>query len=205
MEGKMRAGKGWGVPLSVGAAPLDDGALLLAIANRDHQAFATLYGRYERFAFRIAYQVLKEQGQAEDAVQEGFLRIWRSAASFDPQRGGAQSWVGTVIQHGAINRLRGKAGRTRTELPLELTYALVADAAPEAVIEASERRETVIRVLATLPRSQREVVELAYFAELTCREIAEQTATAPGTVKSRLRLGLQKLREALAPAALLAS
>ena len=201
----MRASEGLGLPTPTAVIALDDGALLLAIASRDQQAFATFHDRHNRFAFQIAYQILRDQGQAEDVVQEGFLRIWRGAGSFDPQRGCAQAWVRTVIQRSAINRLRGKMGRTRTELPLELSYAGRADAAPEALIEAGERRDTVMQSLATLPRPQREVVELAYFAGLTCREIAEQTATSPGTVKSRLRLGLQKLRETLAPAALLAS
>lgn len=201
----MCAGQEREMPTPAGSTSLDDGALLLAIVQRDQQAYAILYDRYARFALRIAYQILREQGQAEDAVQEGFLRIWRSAASFDPQRGSAQAWVRTIIQRGAINRLRGKVGRTRTELPLDITYAEVADALPEALIEAGERRETVMQSLATLPRPQREVVELAYFAGLTCREIAERTATSPGTVKSRLRLALRKLREVLAPAALLAS
>lgn len=179
------------------ASWLDDEALLVAIANRDQQAFAVLYDRYGRFAFRITYDILRERHQAEDAVQESFLRIWRGAAGFDPQRGTARAWVRTVIHHGAIGHLRGKAGRARLDLPLDITYALVADDDPQALAEAHERHNAVHQVLAALPQLQREAVELAYFTGLTCQEIATRTATSTGTVKSRLRLGLQKLREAL--------
>jgi RNA polymerase sigma-70 factor (ECF subfamily) len=177
---------------------IDDEGLLLAIANRDQEAFATLYDRYDQFAFRIAYDVLRERHQAEDAVQEAFLRIWRAAGGFDPQRGTAKAWVRTVIQNGAVSRMRGKSGRARLDLPLDITYALASDDDPQVIAEAHERQYAVHQVLAALPQLQREAVELAYFTGLTCQEIAARTATSTGTVKSRLRLGLQKLREALA-------
>lgn len=183
---------------------LDDEALLLAVAARDQEAFAALYDRHGQLALRIAYDVLREYHGAEDAVQEGFLRIWRAAAGFDPQRGTARAWIRTVIHNGAISRLRGKAGRARLDLPLDSTHALTSDNDPHAIAEAHERRDLIHQILAALPLLQREAVELAYFTGLTCQEIATRTATPAGTVKSRLRLGMQKLRESLAQPAVVA-
>ncbi len=183
-------------------SPAADSALLAAIAARDGAAFAELYARYGTPAYLLAVRLLGEHDTAEDVVQEVFFAVWRRAASFDPTRGHVESWLLTSVRHAAISRLRGKQGRARCDVPIERIAGLTARDDPQAVVEAHELREGVRRGLEGLPAAQREVIELAYFAELTCEEIAARTAVALGTAKGRLRLARAKLRTRLAPAAL---
>jgi RNA polymerase sigma factor (sigma-70 family) len=142
-------------------------------------------------------------------VQEVFLTVWRRAASFDPSRGAVESWLLTSVRHAAIDRLRGKHGRARFDMSIDRLSGptirhdrLAGPTArddPQAMVEARELREGVRRGLDALPAAQREAIELAYFAELTCEEIATRTAVALGTAKGRLRLARGRLRTALAP------
>lgn len=177
----------------------DEAALLTAIAARDQAAFAELYDRYSLAAFRLAYQLLGERGAAEDVVQEVFLAIWRRAAGFDAARGNVQAWLLTSVRHAAISRLRGKQGRARFDVPLDALAGFADTDDPQAAAEANEQCAMIRRELGTLPDAQREVIELAYFAELTCEEIAARTAVALGTAKGRLRLARGRLRTILAP------
>ena len=177
----------------------DETALLTAIVARDQTAFAELYDRYSTSAYRLAYQLLSERGVAEDVVQEVFLAIWRRAAGFDAARGNVQAWLLTSVRHAAISRLRGKHGRTRCDVPLDALADFATGDDPQVIVEASERRAIVRRGLEVLPAAQREAIELAYFAELTCEEIAARTAVALGTAKGRLRLARGRLRTVLAP------
>jgi len=177
----------------------DEAALLTAIVARDQVAFAALYDRYSTPAFRLAYQLLGERGAAEDVVQEVFLAIWRRASGFDAERGNVQAWLLTSVRHAAISRLRGKHGRARLDVSIDALAGFATNDDPQAAVEASERRAIVRRGLGTLPQAQREAIELAYFAELTCEEIAARTAVALGTTKGRLRLARSRLRTLLAP------
>ncbi len=177
----------------------DEAALLTAIVARDQVAFAALYDRYSIPAFRLAYQLLGERGAAEDVVQEVFLAIWRRAAGFDAGRGNVQAWLLTSVRHAAVSRLRGKHGRARFDITLDALADFATGDDPQAAAEANERRAIVRRGLGTLPDPQREAIELAYFAELTCEEIAARTAVALGTTKGRLRLARGRLRIVLAP------
>jgi RNA polymerase sigma-70 factor (ECF subfamily) len=178
----------------------DETALLAAIVARDQTAFAELYDRYSTPAYRLAYQLLGERGAAEDVVQEVFLAIWRRAADFDATRGNVQAWLLTSVRHAAISRLRGKHGRARFDVTLDALADFANGDDPHATAEANERRTLVRRGLGILPAAQREAIELAYFAELTCEEIAARTAVALGTTKGRLRLARGRLRTILAPA-----
>jgi len=177
----------------------DKSALLTAIAARDQAAFAELYDRYSTPAFRLAYQLLGERGAAEDVVQEVFLTIWRRAAGFDAARGNVQAWLLTSVRHAVISRLRGKQGRARFDVSIDALAGFANTDDPQATAEANERSTLVRHGLGTLPAAQREVIELAYFAELTCEEIAARTAVALGTAKGRLRLARGRLRTVLAP------
>src|SRR5689334_8877526 len=102
-----------------GADPESDDALLAAIRQRDEGAIAILYDRYGRLAFGLAYRVLGDRGAAEDVVQEAFLSAWRRAESFELTRGSARTWLLSIVHHRAIDRLRGTAGRTRQDAPID--------------------------------------------------------------------------------------
>lgn len=175
-----------------------DDALLDAIRRRDETAIAALYDRYGRLAFGLAYRVLGERNAAEDVVQEAFLSVWRRAASFETARGSARTWVLSIVHHRAIDRLRGTAGRTRQDAPLDDFERTLAIDDPWREVSLVLQRETLQRAIATLPDAQRQAVELAYFDGYTQQEIASKMDVPVGTVKGRLRLAMQRLRSLLA-------
>jgi len=178
----------------------NDEALLAAIGSGDVDALGLLYDRYNRLAIAVAYRVLGDHTAAEDTVQDAFLSVWRRVDSFDPQRGSARGWLLTIVRNAAVDRRRGRHARARQDATLDdVTFRLASDgeetfAAVAASVEATRVRDA----LALLPSEQREAIELAYFGGLTQQEIAERTGAALGTVKGRMRLGLHKLRAALA-------
>jgi RNA polymerase sigma-70 factor, ECF subfamily len=186
----------------VGADPWassDDDALLAAIQGRDDAALAALYDRYGRLAFGLAYRMLGERGAAEDVVQEAFLNVWRRAAGFQLGRGSARSWLMSIVHNLAIDRRRGRQRHAWTDVALDDVDAALEtdeDDAFATVAQAIEA-ERVQAVLRELPEEQREAIVLAYFAGLTHQEIAEETGAPLGTVKSRMRLGLRRMRTLL--------
>lgn len=175
-----------------------DDALLDAIRRRDETAIAALYDRYGRLAFGLAYRVVGERNAAEDVVQEAFLSIWRRAASFETTRGSVRTWVLSIVHHRAIDRLRGTAGRTRQDAPLDDFERTLASDDPWREVSLVLQRETLQKAIATLPDPQRQAVELAYFDGYTQQEIAAKMDVPVGTVKGRLRLAMQRLRSLLA-------
>ena len=181
-----------------GADPESDNALLEAIRHRDEGAIAILYDRYGRLAFGLAYRVLGDRGAAEDVVQEAFLSAWRRAESFETTRGNARTWLLSIVHHRAIDRLRGTAGRTRQDAPIDDFERVLATDDPWREVSQVMQRETLQRALATLPEAQRQAVQLAYFDGYTQQEIATAMAVPVGTVKGRLRLAMQRLRSLLA-------
>lgn len=185
------------------AAPPGDDALLLAIQARDDAALGELYDRYGRPAFGLAYRILGERGGAEDVVQEAFLNVWRRAASFQTGRGGVRPWLLSIVHNLAIDRRRGRHRRELQDVPIEtVTYSLEStDDDPFVAVASDLEAAQVHAALNALPADQRQAIELAYFAGLTHQEIAARTGTPLGTVKSRLRLGLQKMRAVLGDAA----
>lgn len=181
-------------------AQRSDDAVLAAIQSGDEVALAELYDRYGRLAFGVAYRILGERGVAEDTVQEAFLAVWRRAGSYRSDRGNPRSWLMAIVHNGAIDRRRGRYKRELTDVQLDdVAFRLETDAEDTfAIVAAGIAAEQVRAALTALPPEQRLTIELAYFGGLTHLEIAERTATPLGTVKSRMRLGLQKLRTALA-------
>ena len=178
-------------------APVSDEALLASIANGDQAAFETLYGRYADLVYSIALRVVADQGIAQDVAQEVFLRIWRHPALFDETRGRFVSWLMSVARNRAVDEVRSR-GRRRLR---EVTAPAGADdpADPQAVdpptaAQLSAEREAVHAGLATLPQDQRVAIELAYFGGMTQQEIASVLNTPLGTVKTRIRLAMRKLR-----------
>lgn len=174
-----------------------DEALLDAITARDDRALAALYDRYGGLAFALAYRILGDRGAAEDVVQDVFLSVWRRAGSFQTGRGSVRTWLLSIVHHRAIDRLRGTTGRARQDAPLDEVDRVVSAEDPWREVSTTLQREVLKRGLATLPDTQRETIELAYFGGYTQNEIAQRMAVPLGTVKGRMRIGLQKLRGVL--------
>ena len=173
---------------------VDDATLLQRVTQGDREAFMELYQRYANLVYSMALRVVRDQQMAEEVAQDVFLKIWQKGALYDPARGRFSSWLLSVTRFTAIDRLRYEKRRPTVEdtneevaQPREL-QRLSAD---HALWEQGQQLRMLIEAL---PPEQREVVELAYFGGLTHRELAEQLNLPLGTVKSRLRLGLNKLR-----------
>jgi RNA polymerase sigma-70 factor (ECF subfamily) len=173
-----------------------DEDLLRAISRGDESALAALYDRYRLILFSLILRILHDRHEAEDVLQEAFLQVWRRAADFDQSRGRAFTWLVTIARSRALDRLRMLSSRSR------LVNAEAEPGADEfgdtgAEIVKSEQGEIVRLALRELPEEQRRPLILAYFEGLTQAEIAERLGDPLGTVKTRMRSGLSKLRELL--------
>ena len=175
---------------------LSDVELLHAIAAHDEAALACLYDRYRLILFGLLLRILNSREEAEDVLQEVFLQIWRRAGNFDEGRGQAFTWMVTLARSRAIDRLRVLAARQRLATAASHETAEISDAVADAV--GSEQREIVAGALAQIPDEQRRTLMLAYFEGLTQSEIATRLGAPLGTVKTRMRSGMIKLRELLA-------
>jgi len=174
-----------------------DVALLNAIAARDEAALAQLYDRYDRILFGLLMRILNNREEAEDVLQEVFLQVWRKAADFDANRGRPFTWLVTLARSRGIDRLRTLAARERVAVAGAREVSdEVSDAATDAF--KSEQRGLVSDALAKLPDEQKRPIMLAYFDGLTQTEIATRTGAPLGTVKTRMRTGMIRLRELLA-------
>jgi RNA polymerase sigma-70 factor, ECF subfamily len=176
------------------AVPLPDSELAAALQRGEPRAVEALYDRYGRLAFGLASRMITDRAAAEDVVQDAFLSVWRNANTFDPARGSLRSWLLSIVHHRAIDHLRGSAGR-QTDAPLDVMERLKPDAF--AVEPADADRIEIRNGLAALPEAQRQTLELAYFGGLTHVEIALRMGVPLGTVKGRMRIGLEKLRDRL--------
>ena len=177
-----------------------DEELLEAFRRSDVGAFEEVFSRYSHLVFSTCLRVLEDVQAAEDMTQEVFVRLWRRPELYDPERGRFVSWLMSVARNRAIDERRRLSRRTVVEdhddvLPELADTSRFMDPMTEAML-ADQRRE-VQAAMDQLPAAQREVLELAYFAGLTQTEIAARTGDALGTVKTRVRLGMQKLRALL--------
>ena len=175
-------------------AHLSDEALVALVARSDESALAELYDRVGGTAYGLAYRVLRDEALAEDAVQEAFLGLWRSAGSFIPERAKASTWILTLVHRRAVDLVR-REQRRRAE-PLEGTPEPAVGSAEEAAWLRLDR-ERVQAALARLPDQQREAIELAYYGGYTQSELADRLGQPIGTIKSRMFAGLTRLRELL--------
>jgi RNA polymerase sigma-70 factor (ECF subfamily) len=166
---------------------------LARVGERDREAFEILYGRYVRPVFGLALRRLGDRGHAEDAVQEAFAAIWRSASTYRPERGAAGGWLYTVARNAIVDRLRRNGPSTDAELPELASY----ERGPAEQAENSDVAWRVHRALEELQPREREVIELAYWSGLSQSEVAEFLHLPLGTVKTRTRSGLAHLASAL--------
>jgi RNA polymerase sigma-70 factor (ECF subfamily) len=179
------------------AAESEDVSLVRRMAAGEEQALGALYDRWYAVVHGVVSRVLRQPDDVEDVVEETFWQAWRQASRFDATRGAVQTWLLTIARSRALDRVRSV--RRRREDPLEgddgqPVVQQTAEGDPGLDAEASERRRIVVTALSGLPAEQREALELGYFGGLSQTEIAERTGQPLGTVKTRMRLAMQKLR-----------
>jgi len=175
-------------------AHLSDEAVVALVGRSDDTALAELYDRYGRVAYGLARRIVRDEALAQDAVQEAFLAVWRTAGRFVPERAKASTWILTLVHRRAVDLVRREERRRAESLEL----------APEPTTSAADddawlrlRRERVQAALRQLPDPQREALELAYYGGFTQSELAERLGQPIGTIKSRMFGGLTRLRELL--------
>ncbi len=176
-------------------AHLSDEALVALAARSEQSALAELYDRFGRPAYGLALRVLRDETLAEDAVQDAFLSVWRTAARFVPERGKASTWILTLVHRRAVDLVRREERRRTDALEPETEGKAVPAVDEEAWLRL--QRERVQTALRQLPDQQREAIELAYYGGFTQSELAERLGQPLGTIKSRMFLGLGRLRELL--------
>ncbi|MEQ8834766.1 MAG: sigma-70 family RNA polymerase sigma factor [Miltoncostaeaceae bacterium] len=172
-----------------------DEDLLARVERGDADAFEVIYERHSRVAYSLAYRLLGDRQAAEDLVQDAFLSAWRNATAYSPMRGSVRTWLLSILHNRGIDKLRTSSAMNRRQEALE-AMELRRPPAPDAATEGMERAmaDTVRREMGTLPPEQVEVLTLAYYGGFTHQEIAEILQVPLGTVKSRMRLGLDRLR-----------
>jgi RNA polymerase sigma-70 factor (ECF subfamily) len=197
----------------VGTVP--DAELVVAVTRGDMAALSVLYDRHASVVYRAAYRRLGDRQLAEEVVQDVWLTLWDRAGMFDPGQGSLPGWLCTIARNRATDRMRGLARRPGT-LPLSAVFATDDDADrvlaagnvlvsggttgnPEMVLDELALRDTMLQALATLPSDERSVLELGYYGELSQSEIAVQLAIPLGTVKTRTRRALLRLRGVFTP------
>lgn len=181
---------------------IGDAELAARIAQGDRHAFEQLYDRYAAKAFGLAIRLVGDRVAAEDVVQEAFWRVWQAAKSYDPHRAGLSAWVLAIVHHCAVDELRRQRIRSAA---IELDASEdEAQSLPDSSADTQEQvwanvqSERVQAALAGLPEAQRSVIEMAYFRGYTRQEIAQRLNEPLGTIHTRARLGLMKLKVLLA-------
>jgi RNA polymerase sigma-70 factor, ECF subfamily len=174
----------------------DDATLASAVLQGDEAALAELYGRYGGTCLALARRVLADRVLGEEVVQEVFVRLWRDPARFDPERGSMRAWLCAQVHGRSVDLLRAETARRAREERDALRAPRVDDDLEREVMELTES-EAVRRAVATLSDGERRAIELAYFGGHTYREVAVLLEEPEGTVKSRIRTGLLRLRAAL--------
>lgn len=183
---------------SVALQRLADEDLMQLVRENDPAAFAVVYERHASVAFSLAFRMCGMQGLAEDVVQEAFLSLWRSGARYDRTRGSVRTWVLGIVHNRAIDALRRGVVQDRGKISDEgIEEHLEAPERTEVEVGRREEAREIRTALEGLPADQSRVIELAYYGGFTHSEIASMLDTPVGTIKGRMRLGLQKMRSQL--------
>ena len=182
-------------------AQMSDEDLMRLVADTDAAAFEVLYDRHATAAYGLCRRIAGSAAMADDVFQEAFLSVWRSGSRYEPRRGSVRSWILSITHNRAIDQIRRSRKHDDRQVHDDsLAERMPAEDATDAAALGSVAAEETGRALAALPEDQRTVIELAYFSGYTHTEIAEKLEVALGTVKGRMRLGLEKLQAALAEA-----
>jgi RNA polymerase sigma-70 factor, ECF subfamily len=215
--GSGRRGEGWTLlwqrasireamaTLHVPVPTESDRSLLGRIAERNEPALARLYDRYSAVLFAAASRIAGERSDAEEVVLDTFAQAWRDAGQYRPDRGSVIAWLTMICRSRALDLVRARGRRTRlldaasAAEPETLPAMGTGESLPSGDVERIERRTIVARALSDLSPPQRQAIQLAYFEGLSHSEIAEQLGEPLGTVKTRVRLAMQKLRDMLRP------
>jgi RNA polymerase sigma-70 factor (ECF subfamily) len=177
---------------------LRDEELVALVLQGQEAALGMLYDRYGRLVYTIALRITGDRQTAEEVVQDVFQNVWQAAGSFQSGVGLFTSWLFGITRHRAIDAMRSKRERARTrEQALDTSFRMSDEADIERDVTQSMLRDTVRAALQELPNNQREAIELAYYNDMTCAQIAQRLGEPLGTIKTRLRLGLIKLRDLL--------
>jgi RNA polymerase sigma factor (sigma-70 family) len=179
---------------------ISDEELVSLVAGSDDQALAELYDRFGRVAYGLALRILRDEALAQDAVQDAFLGVWRSADRYLPDRAKASTWILTLVHRRAIDLVRREDRRRGA--PLDDAPEPIALSTVEGEATLGFQRRVVQEALKRLPPDQREALELAYYGGLTQSQLAERLGQPLGTIKSRMFMGLARLRDLLAQAGL---
>jgi RNA polymerase sigma-70 factor (ECF subfamily) len=180
------------------AEPLADAlALVQGISAQDRDSFSRFYDRYSPLVYSLALRMLRAPSDAEDLLQEVFMQIWRQAASYSPERGTPEAWIINIARSRAIDKLRSMRRREKSFVLTDDPSLSESNENVESNAVESEAKLTMNSALANLPEAQRRVLELAYFGGLSQTEIAERLKEPLGTVKTRMRAGIQRLRNIL--------
>jgi RNA polymerase sigma-70 factor, ECF subfamily len=188
-----------------GATPIADTDLITRAAAGDERAMAELYDRYGQVLYAVAYRIVGERADAEEVVLDAFSQAWREAGRFEAARGSVAGWLTTIARSRALDLVRARSRRERitASAAAQGTESVPAmggwRADPASGVDLAERRRQIQLALETLSPPQRRAIELSYFEGLSQSEIAERLQEPLGTIKTRVRLGMQKLREVLRP------
>jgi RNA polymerase sigma-70 factor (ECF subfamily) len=167
------------------------------VAGKDSQALADLYDRYAPVALALAGRILGDRSEAEDVLQVVFTRVWQEAGRYDATKGSPTSWLLSWVRNGAIDRLRRREALQRATLQAGDHAPAGHSDDPHGHDASAEERERLAKAVASLPADQRQVIEMAYFEGLSQTQIAQRLGEPLGTVKTRVRLGMNKLKQAL--------
>lgn len=174
-----------------------DDRLIEALGRQDVGALESFYDRYGKVAYSLAYRIVGERGVAEDVVQDAFLSVWRQAKSYRPDRGSPKTWLMAIVRNRSIDKLRSHASGSNWVSVDEIPDDFGAEPGPWQQVWNDVRGATVRDALERLPVEQKKSIELAYFSGYSQSEIADLMGVPLGTVKGRMRIGLQKLKAML--------
>jgi len=181
-----------------------DLSLLQRIAARDTAALAELYDRHSRLVFGLILRIVRDRGEAEDILQETFVRVWNRAEIYDARIGGPLPWIVRVARNRALDRLRARKVRASVDAPAPATETAAVEPAPDTAIQSpeaavleAERRRRLTDALAGLPVEQRRLIEAAFFEGYTHTELSQRFGLPLGTVKTRIRAGMIAMRQGL--------